>query len=236
MEAFGATHLVMLAIFVGGLGPIVLFGRAHRGDDVARGFAKVLAVLIPAFTVPLQVLDFATSFDLGTTLPLHLCDLAWPAAALALWTRRPYFVGLAYFWGLTLTVQAIITPSLGQHFPEPRFVGYWGMHLLVVWAAVYLVWGLGLSPRWREYATTILTTVAWALVVSLFNQVADTNYGFLSGKPRGASILDYLGPWPWYIAVEAALVIGGWALMTWPWVRRPNSVNEPVPAPGAPGP
>ena len=231
MEAYGATHLVMLATFVAGSVALVLFGRAHRGDVTAVRLAKVLAVLIPAFTVPMQLFDFATNFDLGITLPLHLCDLAWPAAALALWTRHPYFVGLTYYWGLTLTLQAIVTPSLGEPFPEPRFIAYWGMHMLIVWSALYLVWGLGLTPRWREYGTTMLTTVAWVAVASVFNAIADTNYGFLCGPPRRASILDYLGPWPWYIAVEVALVAVGWAVMTWPWEHRRASVMEPLPAP-----
>jgi uncharacterized membrane protein YwaF len=31
--------------------------------------------------------------------------------------------------------------------------------------------------------------------------------------------LDVLGPWPWYVLVEAVLVVVGWALITWPWNR-----------------
>jgi hypothetical integral membrane protein (TIGR02206 family) len=220
----------MLAVFVAGILPLVRFARTHRGDETAGKFARVLALLLPAFTVPFQVLDFATSFDLDTTLPFNLCDLAWPAAALALWTRRPYFVGLTYYWGLTLTIQSIITPSLDHPFPDPRFFGYWGMHMLIVWSALYLVWGLGLSPRWREYGTTILTTLSWMVLVSVFNAAADTNYGYLRGKPGSASILDYLGPWPWYVAAEVALAAGAWALITWPWNRTAATRAEATPA------
>ncbi|MGI5994057.1 MAG: TIGR02206 family membrane protein, partial [Saccharomonospora viridis] len=34
------------------------------------------------------------------------------------------------------------------------------------------------------------------------------------------SILDPLGPWPWYLLLEAALILTAWALLTWPWTRR----------------
>jgi hypothetical integral membrane protein (TIGR02206 family) len=230
MESYGTAHLVMLAIFVAGLGPVVLLGRRHRTDGAGRRMGRALALLIPAVTIPFQIIDFVTNFDLGITLPLHLCDLAWPAAALALWTRHPFFVGLTYFWGLSLTVQGIITPSLGEPFPEPRFFAYWALHLLIVWSAVHLVWGLGLVPRWREYWTTMLATLTWATVVAVFNTIADTNYGYLSRKPPNSSLLDLLGPWPWYVAVEIALVAAGWALMTWPWARRPAPVSA-SPAP-----
>jgi hypothetical integral membrane protein (TIGR02206 family) len=230
VEDYGGTHLVMLAIFVAAVGPLIRFGRTHRRDGAARRLAKVLAILIPAFTIPMQVVDFVTNFDIDVTLPFHLCDLAWPAAAVALWTGHPYFVGLTYFWGLTLTIQAIITPSLAEPFPEPRFFAYWGMHCLVVWSALYLVWGLGLTPGWREYGTTLLTTLTWLVVAAGFNIVADTNYGYLCRKPT-ASILDFLGPWPWYVAAEVALVAAAWALMTWPWARNAAATPaQPTPS------
>ncbi|MBV9830122.1 MAG: hypothetical protein JOZ82_00885, partial [Marmoricola sp.] len=43
-------------------------------------------------------------------------------------------------------------------------------------------------------------------------------YGYLVRKPGSASLLDLLGPWPWYVVSAAALVVGGWALvLTLPW-------------------
>jgi len=43
-------------------------------------------------------------------------------------------------------------------------------------------------------------------------------------KPE-SSVLDYLGPWPWYIAAQVAIISTLWALMTWPWVR--GSADRP---------
>jgi uncharacterized membrane protein YwaF len=30
-------------------------------------------------------------------------------------------------------------------------------------------------------------------------------------------MLDFLGPWPFYVLAEVAIVGAVWALMTWPW-------------------
>ena len=218
-ETFGTSHLLMLAIFLVGIWPVVALGRRVRGTPDEMRVSRVFALLIPCFTIPLQVIDFLPgNYDLQTTLPLQLCDFAWIAAVAALWTHRRTPVALTYFWGLALTTQALITPALNRDFPDPKFIAYWGMHLLIVWAAIFLTWGIGLHPTWRDYWRTVAITAAWAVTVFGFNLALGTNYGFLNRKP-GTSVLDLLGPWPLYVVVEIALVAGVWALMTWPWER-----------------
>ncbi|HIN03237.1 MAG TPA: TIGR02206 family membrane protein, partial [Candidatus Marinimicrobia bacterium] len=36
-------------------------------------------------------------------------------------------------------------------------------------------------------------------LATIVNLVLDSNYFWICGKPPTASLLDYLGPWPWYI-------------------------------------
>lgn len=219
MDQFGTAHLVMLALFVVGMPAAYLLGRRERRTG-SRILSRSAAVAIPVVHVPTQVYDVVTNFELGVSLPLHLSDLAWIAAAVALWTHHHFAVALTYFWGLVLTTQAVVTPSLGEDFPDVRFFAYWFIHLLVPWAAVLLVWGNRVLPRWRDYRFTIGVTLTWAVAAYSFNEVAGTNYGYLQRKPSGGSILDLLGPWPWYVVAEIAIVATIWALMTWPWVGR----------------
>ena len=61
--------------------------------------------------------------------------------------------------------------------------------------------------------------MVWAIAVFAFNLVADTNYGYLNRLPKSASLLDFLGPWPWYVVFEVVIVAAVWALLTWPWCR-----------------
>jgi hypothetical integral membrane protein (TIGR02206 family) len=217
-ESFSGQHFLILGLFAAGAVAIIWLGRRQRGQPSEEATRRVLAIGVLLAAVPVQVYQLLPSdWDLGTSLPLALCDFAWMAAAYALWTRSWWASALTYYWGLTLTIQGILTPSLGQTVPDPRFFGFWSLHLLVVWSALYLPWGLGVRPTWRGYRVTVAATAAWALAVYAFNEVADTNYGYLNGKPSSASILDLLGPWPWYVFAEIAIVIVIWALMTWPW-------------------
>ena len=220
-ETFGPSHQGALLLLLAGIVVILLFARRHRGTSLAERVGRGMAVAVLAVTVPLQILYFTPEYwDLEKTLPLQLCDLASAVAVYALWTRRPWAAALTYFWGLTLTSQAILTPDLAADFPDPIFLLFWAMHLLVVWAAVYLVWGLGLGPSWRSYRIAVVVTAVWAVTVFTFNVVAGTNYGYLNGKPSAASALDLLGPWPWYLLAEVAIVAVFWALITLPWAAR----------------
>ncbi len=222
-QGLGPSHFAALAVLLVGAVAVVMVGRRHRDTEHARRFSRGFALAIPVFTVPLQALQLLPSdWEMRTSLPLHLCDLAWMAAVCALWTHRPWAVGLTYYWGLTLTTQGIATPSLTQDFPSPRYLMFWGMHLLIVWAALYLTWGLKLTPSWRVYRTTVALTTGWAAAVFAFNTVVGSNYGYLNRKPASASILDFLGPWPLYVVLEIAIVVAVWALMTWPWVAMRN--------------
>lgn len=165
----------------------------------------------------IQIYSWMTP-SIGLSVPLHLTDLATVVGAYAFWSQRQWAYVLTYYWGLVLSTQALITPSLnGPDFPGLQFIAFWSIHILVVWAAIYLTWGRRMRPTWRSYRFTVFVTFVWAGITFTFNRIAGTNYGFLNGKPGTGSLLDFLGPWPLYVFVEIALILVVWALMTWPW-------------------
>jgi hypothetical integral membrane protein (TIGR02206 family) len=219
-QPFSAEHLGLVTGFLVVAVALAVAGRAHRGTPSEVRFRRGFALLIPCFTVPMQVLQLMPAdYAVGTSLPIQLCDLAWVAAFVALWTRHWTATALVYFWGLSLTVQGIITPSLEQAFPDPRYFMFWGMHFLTVWTAVYLTFGLQVRPTWRSFRFAVGATALWVATVMSFKAVTGTNYGYLNRKPAVGTVLDLLGPWPGYVVIEVAAVTCLWALMTWPWVR-----------------
>lgn len=227
--AFGPSHWAALGLFVIGCAGLVPLGRAQRtgtepGDgfgEQARGFGKAYALAIVYVMIGTQAHALPPGqWSIGGSLPLQLCDVAWPVAVGALWTLGRRWFALTYYWGLTLSVQALLTPALnGGDYPDIDYLGFFGMHLMIVWAAVYLTWGLGMRPDWGGYRFAVAVTLAWAVATFVFNAAAGTNYGYLNRKPGTASVLDLLGPWPWYVLAEAAIILLGWVLITWPWTR-----------------
>jgi hypothetical integral membrane protein (TIGR02206 family) len=216
-SAYGPSHWGVLGLFAVGAAVLVWIGR-RQTEPRARRLGRVLgAVTALIYAAILSYVLIPPTLD---SVPLQLTDLATVVAAYALWSRKQWAYALTYYWGLVLSTQALISPALqSADFPDYRFLAFWAIHLLVVWAAIYLTWGRGMRPDWRDYRLAVVVTVAWAVVTFTFNTVAGTNYGFLNHKPSTASLLDVMGPWPWYLVVATALVLIVWALMTWPWER-----------------
>jgi hypothetical integral membrane protein (TIGR02206 family) len=219
--AYGASHWIVLVLLAAGVLALAWFGGRYRGTRTVETLGRVFAVVLVAFHVPILIYDLSPArFDIEHSLPFQISDLVWMAAAYALWSRRQWAYGLTYYWGLTLAPQALITPALdGPEAPSIDFVSFWGQHLLVVWAAVYLTWWAGMRPTWRSFALTAVVTVAWGIAMLGFNAVAGTNYLFVSRRPDNPSLLDLMGEWPWYLAVELLVGLAAWALLTWPWTR-----------------
>ena len=217
---YGPSHWAVLGVFAVGSAVLVWTGR-RQTESQARRLGRILGALTAAVYGSALVYTLFTRGIFGA-MPLRLTDLATVAAAYALWVQRNWAAyALTYYWGLVLSTQALISPVLkSPDFPNYQFLAFWGIHLLVVWAAIYLTWGRRMRPRWRSYRLAVLTTVVWAAFTVTFNSIAGTNYGFLNRKPETPSLLDVLGPWPVYLFTGGVLILIVWALMTWPWERN----------------
>ncbi len=229
---FGWSHWVMIVLLFVVAAALVVLGRRYRGTPIGRRYSQALALVFAGFLLPVWLHSLLPGQqEIKYSLPLQLCDLAAMAAVWALWSYSSTAFALTYFWGLTLTSQAFISPELsGPDFPSLQFLAFFGMHSLVLWAAIYLTWGVGLRPDWRGYRIALAVTIGWAVVMFAFNRVAGTNYGFLTTKPVVRSLLDVLGPWPWYLLSALVLGAAAWALITWPWVRPQAPRNARVAA------
>ncbi|MBF6092636.1 YwaF family protein [Nocardia cyriacigeorgica] len=219
-SAYGLSHLVVLAVFVVGAVAVVAIGRRERGEASLSRFSRAFGVVtLGIYAVVLGATMFPPTVE--QSVPLRLTDLATIVAGVALVTQWRWAYALTYFWCLTLSTQALVSPALeSEDFPHYEFLGFWAIHLLVVWAAIYLTWGVGMRPDWGSYRIAVGATVVWVAVTFVFNSLADTNYGFVNRKPSTPSLLDVLGPWPWYLGTVAIILLVVWALMTWPWVRN----------------
>ena len=58
------------------------------------------------------------------------------------------------------------------------------------------------------------------IIVSLLNWLLHTNYGYFNGPPDAPSLLDYMGPWPWYLFTLQAVALLFFFLLLLPFRKR----------------
>lgn len=196
---WGPSHLAPLAIiFV--LSALIAIYKTHLALK-----PKLLSIVILIIHIPYQILALSPKyFSVYHSLPLHLCDLAWMVCSISLWTNSRWSLRLIYYWGLTLTPQALLTPALSADFPSIIYFGFWFDHGIVFIATIYIFFVLKFRPDISDFWKAYAFTISWGLLVLSFNFLFKTNYMFLNIKPA-RSLLDYFGPWPYYLATEAVL-------------------------------
>ena len=199
---FGPDHLAVLVLLAVAIAVLVArapWWRRAGGDRAIRG---VLASALALNRLALW-LDAARRGSVG--LPCHLCDLAVFLMIWTLVTGNRYAAEVAYCWGLAGSTQAIITPDLSAGFPSWRWLTFFSGHCGVVASGIYLVVKGRLSlTSWSVWRVWLISN-GYVVVAGLLNWRLGTNFGYLAGKPQHPSLLDYLGPWPWYIGSMDAL-------------------------------
>jgi hypothetical integral membrane protein (TIGR02206 family) len=150
-------------------------------------------------------------------LPLDLCDVVLWATVYALVTLRPAALDAIYYLALAGTGMALLTPDPGAALPSYPAVKFFLAHGSVVVAVLFLVGAGLLRPRPGSWWRVLLWTNAYALGLLAFNLRFGTNYMFLREKPGSGSLLDFLGPWPWYLAGGEVIAVALFALLHVPF-------------------
>jgi hypothetical integral membrane protein (TIGR02206 family) len=163
-------------------------------------------------------------------LPLQLCDLAvWMAVAACL-RPTPLLVELAYYTGMAGAGMALLTPDLWSPWPSYPAIYFFVAHGGIVVAVSVLVFGgvahPGRGKPWRAFGRLLALAVGLGTV----DAITGANYMYLCRKPKSATLLDALGPWPVYIAAGAALALALFWLL---WIPLRMSVaKQPAAEPG----
>lgn len=198
--AFGASHVAVMVLTVVLPCGLAALARRQRSEAFARmvslAFAGALLVTWIAWYWLIVTRGWTSAH---TILPMDLCDWATIATIVTLVrpNRRSY--ELAYFWALSGTLQALVTPELYVDFPDLRFIIFFAFHGGTIAAVLFLTLARGLRP----YPSSLPRVSVWSLLylaaALAVNWLFGTNFGYLGAKPTKPSLLDVMGPWPIYI-------------------------------------
>ncbi len=222
---FGLPHLLILAAVPGTAAVLRYAGRC------APAFLRPARFALGSFLAANELVWYGyrlyhEGFRFPEGLPLQLCDLALWLTVIAALTLKPWVVEVAYFAGVGGSTMALITPDLWAPLASYPSIYFFLSHGFVVITLLTLIWGrlAWLRPGcvWRVFG--LLN--AYAAAVAIFNAVFKTNYMYLCRKPASASVLDYFGPWPAYVAVGEVLAVAVFWLL---WLLARSSAGPAPP-------
>jgi hypothetical integral membrane protein (TIGR02206 family) len=166
------------------------------------------------------------NWDITYTLPFQLCSISLILSLILLMTNSRVLATVLYFIGGVGAFAALLTPELFLGFPHFRFFQFFITHMVIIWTALYFVWVRGYYPEKRSVWVAFLFLNGCSFIAFWVNRLTGGNYMFLAQKPENASLIDYLGPYPYYILSLEALALGLFWILWLPFAGKEQTVKQ----------
>ncbi|WP_318509436.1 TIGR02206 family membrane protein [Bacillus sp. T3] len=205
-----------------------LFFRNHLNKPTGRIAEIIVGISLVLFEVTYHIWMLINgSWNVSHAIPLELCSISLVLTVLLLFTRKKIIYEILLFTALLGASQAIFTPLVNYDFPHFRFFHFFYTHLMSIWVVLYFTWVKGYRPTiWSVFKLFVFLNILMPFIM-LINRTVNGNYMFLAHKPKSPSLLDVLGPYPWYIFSLEGLLIA-LSLLVWVMFREKNKHKIPV--------
>jgi hypothetical integral membrane protein (TIGR02206 family) len=223
---FGPIHLLILVSI-----PLLawcLAQIARCGPRASRSIRYSLATFLAVNEVIWYVYRIhSEGFRFPNALPLNLCDVMLWVTVVAAFTLKPLAFETAYYAGVAGMSQALLTPDLWAPLVSYPTIYFFLAHGISVATILTLAFAGLAAPRPGSWWKALGILNAYAAFVGLFDAIFKTNYMYLRQKPAGGSLLDFLGPWPFYL-IGAELIATALFWLLWlPFRRRARDIIGP---------
>ena len=165
-----------------------------------RLFERLFALSLLTIEIGYHIWLYQTGrWNWGNSLPVELCSISLILTIILLWTGNRHVYEFVFYAGIGGALQAVATPVLDLSFPHFRFFHFFYTHFGIILTALYFTWVKGYLPTFKGIIKTMVALNILLPCILVLNIYLKGNYMFLRKKPASGSILDFLGPYPWYI-------------------------------------
>ena len=226
---YSLSHVGVLVLFAAAIFALYR-ARQNIRAPLANGLIRYsLAGFLLLSEVAVQSWQILTeNWTLAYSLPLQLCSISLLLSVIMLLTYSYRVYEITYFLGLGGASQAMLTPDLLYPYPHFIFFIFFLAHAAIILACLFMTWVEEYRPTLRSmwkafgFLNLLLPFVLWV------NHVTGGNYMFISRKPLHPSLLDYLGPYPWYILSLEGVAILLFLLLYLPHRLRKKNLHKPT--------
>ena len=225
---FGPTHIqtVIAILTISILVPSVLYFANNK--LLVRKISYYLAfILIGHELVKPFYRVYFYDVDPLLVMPIHICHLAALFLGIFLISRIHFFFEIAYFWGLTGNVLAIITPDLILSYPDPQFITYYFGHGLLLMSIFFTCFCIHTKLRWISIIRVFVLTLLILPFIYLFNSFliqfnSEVNYWYIMQTPQAETILSLYPQSPFHIPylIFTALILFVMILIPYYFIKK----------------
>jgi hypothetical integral membrane protein (TIGR02206 family) len=227
-QTFSQQHYSVLLVI--GLLAFIIIRIGRKLEEPARSDFGLQLAGITCATVILDTIVklFFGTYDYLVDLPFFLCDVVALLLPFVIAFKKRKWIGIFYFWALAGTLQAILTPDLSDGFPSFHFFRYFIGHAGIILTVLYVVVIDRVRISWQDFIHAIIYAQVYLVIVHMINHLLGSNYAYTMQKPPGASVLDLLGSWPWYIFFGEGIMILLFLFLMIPFIGKQKIKTEDV--------
>ena len=154
-------------------------------------------------------------------LPIGVCGWAVIFCSYMLIGKKQFLFDISYFWLLSGSLFALITPTPLTYTGVTRFRYYqfWMEHTLGYVAIFYMIFVHGMRPTVKSAVRSYVALLVMAAIAYGVNQmIPGANYLYMARPEAAPSVLDIL---PANFALRTGIIVAAitamYALAYWPW-------------------
>lgn len=199
-QVYSLSHLIVLGIMF--LLSLMMYKFSHSIKETYLRYVLRygLAIILIMTELTLHIWYFYLgTWDPTYSLPFQLCSVSLFLCIVMLFTKNYFLYEITYFTALGGAGQAMLTPELFYPFPHYRFFHFFIAHIVIILSPLYMTWIESYRPTIKSVWKTFAFINIYALFIFGINSILGSNYLWLREKPQAQTIIDFLGPYPWYI-------------------------------------
>lgn len=226
-EPFTLQHFAPVFCFAILTAILIIVARRSPSESMKKWIGLSMALVIWGIMFAGSIMKMRDgTYTVQEDLPLFMCRLVAWLLPVAIYFMSRKWLKVLYFFVLAGTLQAVITPDLTFGFPSYEYIRYFILHAGLISATIYMVAVFELRITWKDLWRSFLYAQPYLLILTAINKLLGSNYGYTMHKPETGSVLDFFGPWPWYILGGELLMLVSFLILITPFLLSRKQVSQ----------
>ena len=217
---FSNEHLITVGI--GFISCILLVFLGFFTEKKAT-FAKIVAIAV--LGVEIAELLFRHHYygeTVAELLPLHLCPIVIILSIFMMFFHSEVLFQPVYFWSIGAFF-AILMPDIRDGMSNFASQSFFITHFFILFSTAYAFVHFRFRPTKAGFLCSFLLLVTLAFIMYFVNNKLGTNFLYVNHPPVTKSLMDFMGPWPYYIFSLAGIDIAISFFMYLPFRKNKKS-------------